>query len=666
LITNCSISAEQQAAIEGLIRDRGCREAVVLDRTWITAIVRERRRLRMLVPRIYGLGNITDLLDGEALHQSRAILSYLSADLEKLVVTAAHKKAAEAVLDHGFVMLLGAPRVGKSVIAATLALAALDNWGAETYLVRSVDEIVSHWRPDGPRQFFWLDDAFGTNQLEMDRIDAWNRTSKHIMTAIRGGAMVVCTARLHLFKSALPLIKTIEFPLLRNSQVLVEVENLSIKERENILYNHIRLGSTNRAFKQKIRPYLKEVAGLPGFAPELARWLGDETLRQGIKVDRESLRQFISEPVEHLKSVIAGLDRDSFAALAVIFAEDGELTLPIQDTDQVRTLLSTLGSSRHGVVSALRSMDESVVRQVVTSRGAHWNFRHPTMRDALAQLVAENPDLTSLYLTGVTTEHLLREVVCWGVSLHGASIALEPQYNDTLLQRLKELPLFAQVEFITRRASPQFAQLWLGQQVNLFDAALKLELPSYGPYETYLALAAALARLNVLPEGLRARWSSSVTKFLLDPDLEFLGLIETPSLDSLLCPDDAAAVDYFVREEFLGRIDRILENRLRGYDGETDPEAYLSDLSENLARIDIVIKLDRFEQKVLDAAISDIDYHAERLRERYYPRRDDHDDYDSYFSDDDHMASRASDSNPLSREANTVEDRDVFEDVDDD
>jgi hypothetical protein len=175
LITNSGVSAEQQAIIEETIRSRGAQGAVVLDRDWITTTIREHKRLRLLVPRIYGLGDIRDFLDGEALQQSQAILSYLSHDLEKLVVTTAHKKAAAALIEHHFVMLLGAPRVGKSIIAAILALAALDNWHSETFLVRSVDEIIEHWRPDGPRQFFWLDDVFGTNQVQSDRVDNWNR-----------------------------------------------------------------------------------------------------------------------------------------------------------------------------------------------------------------------------------------------------------------------------------------------------------------------------------------------------------------------------------------------------------------------------------------------------------------------------------------------------------
>ncbi len=562
-------------------------------------------------------------------------------------------------------MLLGAPRVGKSTIAATLALAALDNWGAETFLVRSVDEIVSHWRPEQQRQFFWLDDAFGTNQLQADKIDDWNRSARHLMTAIKGGAMVVCTSRLHLFRNAVPAIKTVDFPLLKSSQVLVEVDNLSGRERESILYNHIKLGSSDRDFKRKIRPFLKELAHHPSFSPELARWLGDATLRQRITLDRSSLLKFVAEPVEHLMSLMRGLDNDSFAALGLVFAQSGELTLPIPDTVEIKAFLEALGSSRHAVVAALLSMDESFVRQGNSKAGRTWGFRHPTMRDAYAKLIAENPDLISLYLVGTTTAQLMREVVCWGVELEGASIALEPRYNSVLLSRLEKLPILEQIEFVRRRANAEFAGCFLRNNPDLFDAALALTSPWYGPYKQYLALAIACAELGVLSDDLRAQWSSSATKFLIDPDMEDLDLLETPRLDSLLMPEDAVAIDHFLREEFLGRFDRILEIRAQAYDGDSDPETYLQDLRENVERLEAVMTLDKYEERVVRGALNDIADSALLLKDRYRGGDQADEDYYDRYGDDD--VERVRFGNSVRASASPAhEERDVFEDVDED
>jgi adenylylsulfate kinase-like enzyme len=47
-------------------------------------------------------------------------------------VTGTYKKAAAALDQHGFVLLIGEPAAGKTTIASLLAMAALDQWNAST------------------------------------------------------------------------------------------------------------------------------------------------------------------------------------------------------------------------------------------------------------------------------------------------------------------------------------------------------------------------------------------------------------------------------------------------------------------------------------------------------------------------------------------------------
>ena len=95
----------------------------------ISQIIRESPRLRMLVPRVYGLGDLSQILDERAYAQAKEILSSLGDDLAKFVITEAYKKSAKALVEHGFVLLLGEPACGKSTIAAALSVGALDEWG---------------------------------------------------------------------------------------------------------------------------------------------------------------------------------------------------------------------------------------------------------------------------------------------------------------------------------------------------------------------------------------------------------------------------------------------------------------------------------------------------------------------------------------------------------
>jgi energy-coupling factor transporter ATP-binding protein EcfA2 len=85
----------------------------------------------------------------------------LGDDLGKFVITDAFRRSAAAVIEHGFVLLLGEAACGKSTIAAALAFGAIDEWGCSTLKVRDADEFVAHSNPHEPKQFFWVDDASG-------------------------------------------------------------------------------------------------------------------------------------------------------------------------------------------------------------------------------------------------------------------------------------------------------------------------------------------------------------------------------------------------------------------------------------------------------------------------------------------------------------------------
>jgi MoxR-like ATPase len=84
------------------------------------------------VPRIYGLGDLGQILDKRAYDQAQEILSSLGDDMNKFVITDAFRASARAIVEHGFVLLLGEPACGKSAIAAALALGALDEWNCFT------------------------------------------------------------------------------------------------------------------------------------------------------------------------------------------------------------------------------------------------------------------------------------------------------------------------------------------------------------------------------------------------------------------------------------------------------------------------------------------------------------------------------------------------------
>ena len=189
------------------------------------------KRLRMLVPRVYGLGDLGQILDERAYAQARAILESMREDLAKVVVTDAYQKAAKALDTCGFVLLIGEPAAGKTTIASLLAMAAVDQWQASVLKLDDPGKVVDHWNPQEPSQFFWLDDAFGVQQYEDFLVHRWNHVLSQVRTMLDKEAKIVMTSRDYIYNSARQDLKEGAFPLLRESKVVIDVQALSQEER---------------------------------------------------------------------------------------------------------------------------------------------------------------------------------------------------------------------------------------------------------------------------------------------------------------------------------------------------------------------------------------------------------------------------------------------------
>lgn len=66
LMTNAGVSGEAEAVISAAFIAAGATRARVLGREWLTSEIRRRARLRMMVPRLYGLGDLSQIIDERA------------------------------------------------------------------------------------------------------------------------------------------------------------------------------------------------------------------------------------------------------------------------------------------------------------------------------------------------------------------------------------------------------------------------------------------------------------------------------------------------------------------------------------------------------------------------------------------------------------------------
>lgn len=525
LMTNAGLSGSHAEEIETLLRGAGAKHFVLFGSTWIGQQIRESKRLRMLVPRLYGLGDLSQILDERAYAQARAILESLREDLAKIVVTNSYRKAAAALDKNGFVLLIGEPAAGKTTIASMLAMAAVDQWNASILKLDDPGKVVERWNPEEPSQFFWLDDAFGVAQYEAFLVHGWNHILPQIKTMLRKGAKIVMTSRDYIYNRARKDLKEGAFPLLKESQVVIDVHDLSGDEKRQILYNHLKLGKQPRAFRSRVKPHLEAVAAHARFIPEIARRLADPLFTEGLHLDSYDLDQFVEKRERFLQEILQGLDSHSKAALALIYMRNDRLESPIALQKSEEQALERLGSNLGGSVTALEALNGSLVVYSHTGGDSIWRFKHPTIGDAYAAILAQSPELLGIFVQGSAPDKLIEQVTCGDVGIEKAVIIPKALF-PLMLVRLREFSTSKKYKskwlsawgaksalqrFLARRCSKEFLTLYLEKNQDLLD-----EVSEPGLYLSAVSevdLAVRLHEFGLLPEDKRKEFLATVSDY---------------------------------------------------------------------------------------------------------------------------------------------------------
>ncbi len=516
LMTNAGVSGEAEAAISEAFIAAGATRGRVLGREWLTSEIRARARLRMMVPRLYGLGDLSQIIDERAYLQARYILSAMGDDLAAFVTTAAHRQSVEALQRHRFVLLLGDPASGKSTIGASLAIGALDDGAIGTVRISDGESFERHWNPNEPNQFFWIDDAFGETQYQRSRVDGWNSRLKMIRAAVKAGARVLMTSRTYIWNAAQRDLKLSEFPLLTNSQVIIDVQGLSDLERAQILYNHLRLGDQTRELRRSLKPFMPAIATNPDFLPETARRLGSTFFTGDLTVSAEGISEFFVEPLEFLKDVLRGLAEPERGAIALIFLHGSAgVPSPIATSEALDTVCRLTGVALADIARAMEALQGSLTLLVEAPEARRWTFKHPTIADAFAELVAQSPEMIELYIGGAKLEKLLSEVVCGPVQIRGASVHVPHSHFDALLDRMSEKDFGDRelLRFAAYRSDEEFLSRYVERAGDLLPVVARISSDMI--FNTEVEFIAKVNEAKLLPETVRLAAVGRITGLCL-------------------------------------------------------------------------------------------------------------------------------------------------------
>ncbi|WP_217699403.1 hypothetical protein [Pseudomonas fluorescens] len=653
-MTNMSVDAPVASAMRAKLRALGVRKPHILGRQYIVRVIRSSARLRALVPQVYGLGDLTSIVDERLSEQSRALLDSWIPKLRTYVPTQAHRDAVNAIAEHGVVLLLGNPSSGKSAIGAIVSTIASENPDNTVLALTSPRDFEAGWNPNDPGRFFWIDDAFGSNVLRDDYVQDWTSAFSKLRAAIKHGNRFLLTSRKHIYEAARRRLGQRNLAQFADGSAVVDVGELTFEEKTQILYNHVNFGEQSQSWRSSIKPHLTAVAAVRDFLPGIAERLGDPNFTKGLAPRESSLVRFMEEPTEHLIDTVNALDDQLQAALILVYVHQAGFDPSDHDASAAQAVAELTGYTLSKIQDCFAELKGSFLKL----SGSKWTFAHPTISDALTEILRQKPHMMAALIRGATIDTILSSFTCEGSPLIRDALVIQTALDDALVARLGRTPdelhrnwmLF---HFLSYRSSEAVFVKAVEQFPHLLRRSCwQSDLTSNDPR---IATYARAHHLSVLPNDLRSEVADRLESAVLNGlDVSFF---DEPQMLAVIPPLRLIGVGLALRTTVLPSLEERIDEISADADLDEEPDSHFKKLLGVLDRIE-TIGVDADATALIDDARDHVKRSVEALEER----KRQHDESSEDEADWTHIVTQKKEEAPPSTPVVTK--RSVFDDVD--
>ena len=191
-----------------------------------------------------------------------------------------------------------------------------------------------------------------------------------------------------------------------------------------------------------------------------------------------------------------------------------------------RHAIDRLAALHQDVLAALKSLDGSLLLNTLQDNSYAWRFKHPTVRDAFAAVVADNRELLDIYLTGAPVDKLCNEISCGKAHVEGAKVIVPHDRYDFVITRLESFDLIKWYNrstlhrFLTYRSDREFLLRYITRNPEFIS---HLNVGAYLYAVSDVDVLVRLHEFGLLPEAERLRHIEAIRELAVDiPDAGFL------------------------------------------------------------------------------------------------------------------------------------------------
>jgi hypothetical protein len=312
--------------------------------------------------------------------------------------------------------------------------------------------------------------------------------------------------------------------------------------------------------------------------------------------------------------------------LAAVFMRAGALPSPMDLGETEIRAIGLLGGSIADIRLGLATLEGSLLIAVHQDGKQYWRFKHPTIRDAFATLVAQDRELLDIYLAGAPIGRIISEVSCGDLGLDGVSIVVPTDRFAAFITRLRSIEAKTEISkdslnyFLAQRCNKTFLTQFI-ETDKAFVGALRVGAYLYAVSDVDVLL--RLRQLSLLPEAIWKEHLETIAKLAaITPDSGFL----QPRIRSHFTELEIREILERVRKDLIPNIDdRIVDQKLE-HDGKRDPEEHFEELISALTAFRKAFHMESTVVNLLDRGIERIGETIEELRSEMPSEPDD--DYD--------------------------------------